>query len=71
MFKNYSWGILCLSFSLQAQAGNFELDSQFDTSQMSTKILVNANLSHAKLLDLENKHFSTFRFVQACQELAV
>jgi pimeloyl-ACP methyl ester carboxylesterase len=69
MFKNYFWGILCLSFSLQAQTGGFELDSQFDTSQMSTKILVNANLSHAKLLDLENKHFSTFRFVQAWQEL--
>ncbi|TPV35706.1 T9SS type A sorting domain-containing protein [Paucihalobacter ruber] len=69
MFKNYFWGILCLSFSIQAQTGGFELDPQFDTSQMSTKILANSSLSQAKLLDLENQHFTTFRFIQAWQEL--
>ena len=69
MFKNYFWGILCLSFSIQAQTGGFELDPQFDTSQMSTKILITSSLSQATLLDLENQHFSTFRFIQAWQEL--
>lgn len=69
MFKNYFWGILCLSFSIQAQTGGFELDLQFDTSQMSTKILASTNLSQANLLDAENQHFSTFRFIQAWQEL--
>jgi hypothetical protein len=69
MFKNYFWGILCLSFSIQAQTGGFELDPQFDTSQMSTKILASTNLSQANFLDVENQHFSTFRFIQAWQEL--
>lgn len=69
MFKNYFWGILCLSFSIQAQTVSFELDPQFDISPMSTKILANTNLSHANLLDAENQHFSTFRFIQAWQEL--
>lgn len=69
MLKNYFWGVLCLSFSLQAQVGGFEMDPQFDTSQMSTKILANSSLSHAKLLDFENQHFTTFRFIQTWQEL--
>lgn len=69
MFKNYFWGFLFFGITLHAQVNTLELASDFDTSEMNTKILLNPAISQASLLETENLHFSTFRFLQAWQEL--
>ncbi|MGF1557062.1 alpha/beta fold hydrolase [Paucihalobacter sp.] len=69
MFKNYFWGICLLGLSLQAQVSIMQLDVNFNTSEMNTKILLSPTLTQADLLNSDNLEFSTFRFIQAWQEL--
>lgn len=69
MFKNYFWGIGLIGLSLQAQVSTMQLDVNFNTSEMNTKILLSPTLTQADLLNSDNLEFSTFRFIQAWQEL--
>lgn len=69
MLKNYLWSLCIVCGVLQAQINSIQLDENFDVTDMNTKILIHTGLNQADLLNSGNQQFSTFRFIQAWQEV--